>query len=126
VRVAFVDTSVILTLAFQQSGWQEIAATLESFDSIYACDLLEAEFRSAFRREGLRPEIGFLRELDVIFPTRSLSAEFQRVLDAGSVRGADCFHLAVALSLAPAPSELTFLTLDTRQRQAADALGFRA
>ncbi len=123
-RAAFVDTSTVLTLAFKQSGWQEVAATLESFDVIYACDLLEAEFRSAFRREGLTPELGFLHELHCVVPTRSLGPEFQRVLDAGRVRGADCFHLAVALSLAPVPSELTFLTRDTRQCQVAEGLGF--
>lgn len=47
------------------------------------------------------------------------------MLAAGLVRGADCFHLAVALSLVANPRDLTFLTLDKRQRDVAAALGFQ-
>ena len=56
---------------------------------------------------------------------RPLSVEIERVLDAGYVRGAHCFHLASALYLSPQPSATTFLTLDTRQRAVAKALGFK-
>ena len=65
-----------------------------------------------------------LDELEFVIPTRSLGAEIIRVLDAGYVRGADCWHLATALYLAPDPGELTFVTLDVRQREVAKALGF--
>jgi hypothetical protein len=44
---------------------------------------------------------------------------------AGYLRGADCWHLATALYLAPNPSDLTFLTLDDTQRKIAKTLGFR-
>ena len=65
-----------------------------------------------------------LAEFEVVLATRSLRQEFKRVLEAGYVRGADCFHLATALSLTSDPAELTFLTLDNRQRDVAAALGF--
>ena len=63
-------------------------------------------------------------ELEVVFPPRTLGPEITRVLEAGYVRGADCWHLATALYLAPDPSELTFITLDERQGAVAKALGF--
>ena len=59
-----------------------------------------------------------------IIPDRPLSPEIGRVLTAGYVRGADCWHLATALYLAEDPSELVFLTLDARQKDVALALGF--
>lgn len=65
-----------------------------------------------------------LLQIELIMPARSLRPEFTAVLATGYVRGADCFHLAVALSLSPDPRELTFLTLDKRQRDVAKALGF--
>ena len=43
----------------------------------------------------------------------------------GYVRGADLWHLACALYVAASPGELTFLTLDERQRTVAKALGFK-
>ncbi len=55
---------------------------------------------------------------------RPLSAGIIRVLDVGYVRGAECWHLATALHLADDPAQLTFLTLDPRQREVATALGF--
>ena len=38
--------------------------------------------------------------------------------------GADRWHLAAAIHVTPEPSDLTFLTLDRRQREVAAALGF--
>lgn len=67
----------------------------------------------------------WLRAIKWIEPSRSLALEIDRVLDAGYLRGADCWHLAVALYVAPRPGGLTFLTLDARQRAVAKKLGFR-
>jgi len=63
-------------------------------------------------------------------PTRSklaypVGARKPRALEAGDVRGADCWHLATALYVAPEPSELAFLTLDLAQRKVVRALGFQ-
>ena len=52
-----------------------------------------------------------------------LSGEIQTVLSAGYLRGADCWHVAVALSYAPA-RDLTFLSLGRAQRAVAAQLGF--
>ncbi len=118
------DSSVLLAIAFEEPGWQAIAARVESFDVLYGCDLLEAEIRSAHRREGIPFESAAISEVELVLLPRSLRSEFKRVLEVGFVRGADCVHLATALSLSPNPRELTFLTLDNRQRDVATALGF--
>lgn len=102
-----------------------VAARFDRFRSVFACDLVEAELRSACRREGIPFGDAMLRQLELILPKRSLRPEFATVLAAGLVRGADCFHLAVALSLVANPRDLTFLTLDKRQRDVAAALGFQ-
>ena len=59
-----------------------------------------------------------------MYPNRPLRGEFERVLVEGSVKGADLWHLACALFLAPEPKDLTFLTLDKRQEEIARKLGF--
>lgn len=115
---------MLLSLSFEEPGWEAIAAHLDGFRSVFACDLVEAELRSAHRREGRILRDGFLDQIEFVFPDRTLRPEFERVLVAGYVRGADCFHLAVALSLVENPRDLTFLTLDKRQREVAAALGF--
>lgn len=60
-----------------------------------------------------------------VIPDRPLHAEIARVLEAGYVRGADCWHLASALYLAREPEALIFLTLDMRQLAVARKLGFQ-
>jgi hypothetical protein len=56
---------------------------------------------------------------------KAARAEISRVLDAGYVRGADCWHLAAALYLAEDPAHLSFPALNERQGAVAAALGFR-
>ena len=57
---------------------------------------------------------------------RPLSDEFAIALRIGYLRGADLWHIATALYVARGdPSEVTFLTLDRRQREVAAALGFQ-
>jgi hypothetical protein len=87
--------------------------------------LLEAEYTAAFARERRAVRTVPLTWLDWVTWTGPLSRQIATVLASGYVRGADCWHLATALWLAPDPSELTFLTLDERQRDVAARLGFR-
>lgn len=121
---AFVDTSVLVAISFQEDGCAEVAARLQEFDAVFGSDLLEAELRSACAREQRDVDTRLFDQVRFIYQPRSLRAEFIQVLGAGYLRGADCFHLAVALSLTASPKELTFLTLDERQRNVAAALGF--
>lgn len=122
--LAYLDTSVVVAIRFNQPGAERFRDALTGFE-LYASPLLEAEWRSALRREQVAPNLAELELVQWVFQERTLSEELERVFEAGYVRGADAWHLATALSLAPDPSELTFLTLDDRQRAVAEALGFQ-
>lgn len=122
--LAYLDTSVVVAIRFKQAGAERFRDALIGFE-LYASPLLEAEWRSALRREDVEPDLADLELVQWISHGRALSDELERVFAAGYVRGADAWHLANALYIAPDPRELTFLTLDDRQRGVAEALGFR-
>lgn len=123
-KAAYVDTSCFVAIAFGERGATALARRLAAFDELLASNLLEAELRAAFAREDIAEEPDALAAITWIIPDRPLRPEIVRILEAGYMRGADCWHLATALYLAPDPGELTFLTLDVRQRGVAKALGF--
>ncbi len=123
---AYVDTSWLLGIAFGEPGARRLARQLESFETLVAANLLEAEFLAAHRREGVAEDPVLLSRLGWVMPDRPLQGEVTRVLENGYVRGADCWHLAVALYFAGHPGTLTFLTRDRHQGRIARALGFRS
>lgn len=123
--VAYVDTSWIAAIMFGERGADAMARRLTACDALVASNLLEAELHSALRREGLTMEPTALAGISWILPDRPLGPEIAAVLDAGHVRGADCWHLASALFVAPSPEQLTFLTRDQAQAAVAKTLGFR-
>ncbi len=123
-KVAYVDTSCLVAIAFGERGAAALARRLDSFDELISANLLEAELRSAFVREGVEPDATLLSAVSWVVPDRPLSAEITRVLASGYVRGADCWHLATALYLGEDPGTIAFLTLDARQLEVARELGF--
>lgn len=56
---------------------------------------------------------------------RPLAGELARALQAGYLRGADLWHIAMALYIAPRAEDIGFITLDGTQREVASALGFQ-
>jgi len=122
---AYLDSSCVVAAAFGEPGARPMITRRQSFSLVISSTLLEAEVFSALCRERREVTRAFHAELSLIAPDRALSEEIARVLEAGYVRGADCWHLATALYVAPEPSALTFLTLDLAQRKVAKALGFR-
>jgi hypothetical protein len=126
VRLAYVDTSCLVAIAFAEPDARAVAGRLRRFDRLFASNLLEAELRSALIREGIPGERGqsVLEGLTWIHPNRALTRELDRITPFGYLKGADLWHLACALFLTPEPGELAFLTLDTRQGRVARALGF--
>lgn len=124
-KLAYVDTSCLVAIAFGEPGATALARRLARFDVLAASDLLEAELRSTFQREGIGEEPALLLGISWVVPDRPLHEEIGRVLKAGHVRGADCWHLAAALYLAEDPNAVSFVTLDARQAAVAKALGFR-
>ena len=123
---AYVDTSAPVAVAFAQQRGVEISQRLSGFDRLVSSNLLEAETRSAYAREGRAFEPDVLDRIEWVYPTRPLTQEFAAVLSAGYLRGADLWHVAVALYAFPGRiGETAFLTLDRRQRAVAAALGFQ-
>ena len=122
---AYVDSSCLVAIAFDEPGARKLAGRLRRFDRLFASNLLEAELRSALLREKVESEgEELLSWMTWVYPNRPLTPEFARIVAAGYLKGADLWHLAVALFLAPDPKEMTFLTLDARQGEIAGRIGF--
>lgn len=120
----FVDSSIVIALAFGEPGTAAVVKRLRSADRVLAAPLLEAEVSAACHREDRPVDEDLFAAIEWVHADRSLGPEIGRVLKAGDVRGADCWHLAVALFATPDPRQAAFLTLDARQRAVAKALGF--
>ena len=124
---AYVDTSCLIAIAFNETPGPDLARWLSDFTGLVSSDFLEAEVMAAFANpdRGREYNPSILDGIERIRPVRSLTDEIQTVLAAGYLRGADLWHMAVALYYSPEPDEITFLTLDNRQRAVAGALGFQ-
>ena len=122
---AYVDSSCIVAIALGEPIAGKLATRIRAFTSLLAHPLLDAEVRSACLREGAAVPSNDLAAIAWVEATRPLSAEVERVLAAGYLRGADCWHVATALLVSPDTRQLTFLTLDERQRGVAKKLGFK-
>ena len=123
-KVAYVDTSCLVCTRLSQPGSAAVAKKLGKFDQLFSANLLEAEIHSVMAREHIVPTSDLLKGIRWIIPNRTLHDEIAKVLSAGYVRGADCWHLATALYLADDVGSMSFLTLDERQRSVARTLGF--
>ncbi len=124
-NTAYIDTSVLLAIEFGQTGARLAAEEVESATTLISSNLLEAELRSALARERRRYNPTLTSNVSWIHPDRSLNREFDLVLKSGYLRGTDLWHVAVALFVSPDPSQITFITLDDRQREVADEVGFQ-
>ena len=123
--IAYVDTSGLVAAAFQDEGDTALVRRLEDFSRLFSSNLLEAQLRSAFARERCDFDGSIVSRIQWVLPDRSLAPEFATVLEAGYLRGADLWHVATALYVAPNPRDLSFVTLDSRRQSVAKALGFR-
>ncbi len=81
--------------------------------------------RAAFGRLRLEFDDGLLSDIEWIFPDRPLTKEIEDALSVAYLRGADLWHIATALYVKDTVvGEMTFVTLDNRQRAVAANLGF--
>ena len=124
-KVAYVDTSCLVAIAFGERGAAALGRRLERFDELVSSNLLEAELRACFVREKVSGDTKLLGRIGGVLPHRPLSREITQVLSVGYIRGADLWHLASALYLVDRPEDLSFITLDDHQRETARELGFR-
>ncbi|MES2178801.1 MAG: hypothetical protein V4550_13150 [Gemmatimonadota bacterium] len=122
---AYVDSSCIVAVALRELTAKDVIQQLREFAELSSNPLLDAEVRAACAREHVPLPAATLETIKWTQMTRPLSSEIDRVLSAGYLRGADCLHVATALYLSPDPEQLTFMTLDLRQRAVADTLGFK-
>ena len=122
---AYVDTSAILSVEFREPGWEAVAERMRGFSYMVSPNLLEAEVRATFVRDGRAFNSRVLSNIEWVTFDRPLSDEFEIALRIGYLRGADLWHIATAMYMFDEPSEVTFLTLDRRQGEVAAALGFQ-
>ena len=124
--VLYVDTSALVAVAFDEPGAASLARRLNEAAHLLSSNLLEAELRATFAREGVGFRASLVSGIEWILPERPLTSELTTVLAAGYLRGADLWHVATALYVAQELGDIAFVTLDTRQRVVAEALGFQA
>ncbi len=125
-QVCYVDASVIVAMFLGERVPRTIKASLDSADEVLSSNLLEAEVFATAKREKIdlveaRP---FVAPISLFTPDRKLASELERVFAVGYCRGADAYHLACALYIAPQPEDLVFLTLDAKQQVLAKRIGF--
>lgn len=122
--VAYVDTSALAAIAFDEQTAPSVATRLAGFSFLVSSNLLEAELRAAYTREAREFNHTLLFRIGWIFPDRPISAEIAAALRIGYLRGADLWHVATALYAARTLPRLAFITLDQRQLRVAVGLGF--
>ena len=124
--MAYVDASAAVAVALEEPGWELTARLLASFPVLLSANLLEAEVRSVYAREGLQYDPKVVSSIGWAHPHRSLGSEMATALDVGGyLKGADLWHVAAALYVDESIIGRTaFITLDNRQRAVAAKLGF--
>ena len=124
--VAYIDTSVVVAVAFHEPGARAVSGMLVKFSRLISSNLLEAELRAAFAREDVQVEDRLLSGIDWVLPDRPLASEYRAILSVGRLRGADLWHLATALYISREPARISFITLDKAQQAVAARLGFNS
>jgi PIN domain nuclease of toxin-antitoxin system len=123
-KAAYVDASCLVAIAFGEAGAAGARGSILAYDELFSSNLLEAELRSALSREKVTADPGeLLSAISWVYPDRPLTAEISQILDAGYVRGAGLWHLAVALFVDPT-CEIDFLSLDVQQSEVSRRVGF--
>ena len=123
---AYVDASSIIAVEFNERDGPQALLRHRQFDRVVSSVLLEAEVRAKFAREQMDFRPASLARIEWLYPIQPLAQEMEAALNAGYLRGGDLLHIATAFHFFQAGArEITFLTLDTRQRAVAAALGFQ-
>jgi hypothetical protein len=123
---AYVDSSCLVAIVTSEPGYLDVRARLSRFDRLFSSTLLEAEIRSVVLRKSITGGLGNIWAwVTWVVPHRRLTREISRVIEAGSPRGSDLWHLASAVFMRDRVDDLSFLTLDGGQAEIARSLGFR-
>lgn len=127
-RVAYVDSSCFVSIALGEPLHREVMEYLSRFDRLFSSPLLEAEVLAALSREGKPWNVkNLLAWLNWVYPPRRrLTKELNEILEVGTLKGSDLWHLACAILVRRNTPGLSFVTLDGRQAKVARSLGFAA
>ena len=125
ILTAYIDTSAILAIEFGEADAPYAKERIDHASTLIASNLMEAEVRSAMRRLGTGLDPKLISTWTGSIQIDHSRPEFDVILRAGYLRGADLWHVAVALFASPDPSQISFITLDMRQRNVARDIGFQ-
>jgi predicted nucleic acid-binding protein len=124
----YIDTSVLVALHFGQTEARRAARILRALNISISVNLVVPELLATLKREGrpLHEADRLLARIALYSPTDSLRPQCEAALAAGSLRGADLWHVAAALAIAGPQkrSDVQFVTFDERQQEVARSLGF--
>ena len=124
---AYVDTTSVLPISFgEEPVGAAVQLRLSRFPRLLSSNVLEAELRVAFQREGQNFDSSSIANINWIFPNRRLDAEMTAVLEFGQLSHTRVWHLASALFFRDVlQRDLAFITLDEQQETVARDLDFR-
>ncbi|MBN2340395.1 MAG: hypothetical protein JXX29_24300 [Deltaproteobacteria bacterium] len=125
-KVGYIDTSVLVAMAFDDAGGAFIGRSVKTFDRLYSSNLLEAEFFSAAKKENLLDQAkSFIKPVRFVYPDTNLTAYHEQVLAVDYIEGGALQHLSCALYLFPRTEDVFFLSLHPAQTALAAKLGFQ-
>lgn len=123
---AYIDSSCFVAIAGKEKDYDIVQQRMQSFTEWFTSTLTEAEVRGALMRGGVKNDGSkTLHTVTWVHARRRLTVFIERVLATGvPLKGADLWHLAIALHMVADTKEWVFFTLDGAQKQAAFDLGF--
>ena len=98
--VAYVDTSVLTAIAFDEPGTAAYAQRLDEFARLISSNLLEAELRAAFARENLLFHESAVAGIEWVLPTGRLLPN-SRQCSKQATCGAPTYGMSQRPSMSP-------------------------
>ena len=128
--IAYLDPTALIPIVF---GEEPVGATtqerLNRFPVLVSSNLLEAELRGRFEREGQLFDLDWLSGIEWVQPRGRLGSEMDRIQELASLSPIRMWHLANAvyfadrLSLTNRRTDLAFITLNEQQETVAREFG---
>ena len=128
--IAYLDPTALIPIVF---GEEPVGAVTEErlsrFPILMSSNILEAELRARFEREGQIFDPGWLSGIEWLQPRGSLGVEMARIQAFAPLSPvllwhlANAAHLASQLSLTDRRADLAFITLNEEQETVARELG---
>jgi len=128
--IAYLDPTALIPIVFEEEPVDAVTwERLNRFPVLVSSNLLEAELRVRFAREGQIFDPDWLSGIEWVQPGGRLGSEMDRIQALASLSPTRMWHLANAvyfadqLSLTNRRTELAFITLDEQQETVARELG---